>query len=269
MERVIGKVHESLTQDGWLSVSPSEASQQKFRQFRTVNFSGATLYRKAASAHGISEPQFCLAPGAYTESGEGGAHEQPSSSSSGRVSRPVGEDRMSGWAELKPDSTGATGVQAQFGSHHNPGRYDEADGSAESRKLLDREALVLQTRALANEGRLSEALKWCKKWVSLHKMDSHAHYLQAVLLLELGQPQQAITAFQKAIYLDSSFVMAHLSLGNIARSAGSMEKARKHYRNALRILIEKPPDEPLAEAEGLTARGLIETIHVLLNLKKA
>ena len=45
-KKVVNKLYRSLLQDGWLVVSPSEASHILFSQFKTVNFPGAILYRK-------------------------------------------------------------------------------------------------------------------------------------------------------------------------------------------------------------------------------
>ena len=54
--RLIGNLRQSLVDEGWLIVSPSECSQTLFGGFAPVNFPGSVLYRKrhpadVASAH--------------------------------------------------------------------------------------------------------------------------------------------------------------------------------------------------------------------------
>ena len=50
--RVIGNLHHALTGDGWLAVSPSEASQALFPQFVTRNFPGVIVYQKSEARLG-------------------------------------------------------------------------------------------------------------------------------------------------------------------------------------------------------------------------
>lgn len=52
IRRTIVRLHHCLIEDGWLVVSPSEASRSLFPEFAVVNVSGSVLFRKhAASGH--------------------------------------------------------------------------------------------------------------------------------------------------------------------------------------------------------------------------
>ncbi len=55
IRRVIVKLHHSLLEDGWLVVSPSEASRTLFPEFAVVHVSGSILFRKVAGP-GHDEP---------------------------------------------------------------------------------------------------------------------------------------------------------------------------------------------------------------------
>lgn len=44
--RVVGRLHESLAEGGWLVVGHAEPSQEVFHDFEVVNFPGTVLYRK-------------------------------------------------------------------------------------------------------------------------------------------------------------------------------------------------------------------------------
>jgi len=65
-------------------------------------------------------------------------------------------------------------------------------------------------RALADQGKLAEALTWCDRWIAADKLDAAGHYLRAVVLLEQGDPEQARRALQRTVYLHEDFVLAHL-----------------------------------------------------------
>ncbi|UUZ74879.1 hypothetical protein LP414_22260 [Polaromonas sp. P1(28)-13] len=78
--------------------------------------------------------------------------------------------------------------------------------------------LRLLAHALANQGRLADALAWCERWIAADKLDPAGHYLRAIILQERGDPEQARFSLQRAVYLQADFVLAHFSLGHLARS---------------------------------------------------
>ena len=109
------------------------------------------------------------------------------------------------------------------------------------------QAFSLLARALANQGKLAEALVWCDRWVAATKLDASGHYLRAVILQELGDNEPSRRSLQRAIYLDSDFVLAHFALGNLARNCGKVDQADKHFTNALRLLRGCQPNDLLPE----------------------
>lgn len=90
------------------------------------------------------------------------------------------------------------------------------------------------------------------------------HYLQATVLLEQGDGVRAVRELRHALCLDPDFVPAHLALGNLNRTRGKAEVARRHYRHALRTLSACPRDEAVPGADGMTAGRLSEMIGSLL-----
>jgi chemotaxis protein methyltransferase CheR len=55
-------------------------------------------------------------------------------------------------------------------------------------------------------------------------------------------------------------------LGNLARGDNRIATARRHFKNAQRLLRVSPADEPLPESDGMTAGRLLETISALLSV---
>jgi chemotaxis protein methyltransferase CheR len=120
--------------------------------------------------------------------------------------------------------------------------------------------LSLLTRALANQGRLAEALEWSGHWIAADKIDPAAHYLRAIVLQETGEYEAARRSLQRATYLQPDFALAHVALANLAQRESRRAEASKHFENAAYVLRACAPDETLPESDGLTARGLLEII---------
>lgn len=254
MHKVIGKLHHALLEGGWLAVSPSEASKAMFPQFVNVNFPGAILFRKGGTS---SAPMPAFVAPAIEESLP---RESPAA--------PVLAERAA-LTEEPVAAEAARGPLASAESLYREGRYGEAADelqAAYAEGAPEPGALSLLARALANQGRLAEALAWCDRWVAADRLDPAGHYLRAIVLLERGDPVQARFSLQRAIYLHPSFVLAHFALGNLARGGGKMDQADKHFANALDLLREHQPDDLLPESDGLTAGRLAEFITSLTDM---
>lgn len=254
MHKVIGRLHHSLVDGGWLAVSPSEASKAMFPQFVNVNFPGAILFQKG-DASSAPMPAF-VAPAIE----EFLPRESPAA--------PVLAERAA-LTEEPVAAEAARGPPASAESLYREGRYAEAADelqAAYAEGAREPGALSLLARALANQGRLADALAWCDRWVAADKLQPAAHYLRAVVLLEQGDAAQARASLQRTIYLDPGFVLAHFALGNLARGGGKMDQAGRHFANALDLLREHRPDDLLPESDGLTAGRLAEFITSLTDM---
>lgn len=54
MEKAVSKLHDSLLEEGWLVVAPSEYSQATFERFTAVRFAEGTLYQKRGGGRATS-----------------------------------------------------------------------------------------------------------------------------------------------------------------------------------------------------------------------
>lgn len=129
------------------------------------------------------------------------------------------------------------------------------------RTVLKPEDFARLTRCRANEGRLDEALAWSERWIVADKLDAAAHYLNAMVLQELGDREQARRSLQRAIYLKPDFALAHFALGHLAGRGGRMNR---HFENALELLRQMPAAQIVPESDGLTAGRLSEIITTLM-----
>lgn len=118
-------------------------------------------------------------------------------------------------------------------------------------------------RNYANHGPRALALQWCARWIALDAMDPQAHHLHAAVLLEHGDSAAAEAALQRALFLDEEFVMAHVAMGHLARSAGNALRARLHFDHARRLLGRYPAKAVLPASDQLTAWHLSAMLQEL------
>jgi chemotaxis protein methyltransferase CheR len=250
--KVSGNLRRALVDDGWLAVSASEGSQVLGAGFESGNFPGTLLYRKCEPKTRREPPLTRWAP---TESAPPSLPMVPPRSPPALISTPPAARR-----EPSPASR-AKILYAE-------GRYEEASDVllAHSAQAAEPEDYSLLARALANLGKLNEALSCCDQWLAADKLDAAAHYLRATVLQELGEPERARDALQRAIYLRPDIILAHFLLGNLALNMGRHAEAEKHFRNTLQLLNAQPPSEVLPESDGLTASRLTEIVQSFLSI---
>jgi chemotaxis protein methyltransferase CheR len=266
IRKVIGHLRHALIDGGWLAVSPSEASQALFSEFRAVNFAGAIVYQKSGA--GTSRTR----PGLSSDSMQIVAPEIeiPASGPAAVRHAPLADAAAAPEKPLFFQTPPASFAVAE--SLYQEGRYAEAAEmllTALADGALESPAFSLLARALANLGRLAEALVWCDRWIAVDKRDAAAHYLRAIVLLEQGDAGEARSSLQRAIYLDPEFVLAHFALGNLARSRGKIDEAHKYFTHAQRLLRRHQPNDLLPESDGLTAGRLAETLASMTSAESA
>ncbi len=234
----------SLADEGWLSVSPSECSQTRFAQFTTVNLPDCILYRKRKDAAAVIDLQPSPAP-------EGDTHE---------VEVELSAEAQADILERGSESLPAALDDLVRESAPEVGTATEANRTAALHASF--------ARALANEGKLQEALDATDRWIAEDRTDPAAHYLQAMVHQELGHRDAARQCLQRVTYLQPDFVLAHFAMGNMALSEARPAEAKRHFTNALELLQRRPPEEPLPESDGTTAAALAEIISTLLAMPR-
>jgi len=216
--RIGNQFFHSLTGTGSLIVSATELSQQLFPAYTNRNFKGATIYvkksfsKKPESLPEVKQPLETNAPNALLPS------HVPT------IKHPL---------EV-PLSNGAF--------------LSEGANEASVRRLTDEETI----RSLANQGKLSEAVMACNTALQANKLDPLLYYLHATILQELHREDEAIRSFNKALYIDPDFILAHFSLATMLSRAGKIQPAKKHYRNVLALLEKSVEGETIPYSEGLS-----------------
>lgn len=266
-KRVVNNLHRSLTDGGWLFVSPSEASHLLFSRFNTINFQDSILYRKqglGVRGWGLDVEPWSQAPGLRTPTPDLQSQAPEFWSQVSESHPPITDPRPTPeFIELKPIEEARQASYDEALSLYEQGNHAEA-----TEKILgmiyhgqaDSKVIALLTRVYADQGKLTEALAWCEKAIEQDKLNPGLHYLRATILQEQGAVDAAIISLKRALYLDQDLVLAHFALGNIAKRQGREKESDRYFQNALMLLRHYHQDELLPESDGIAAGRLSEII---------
>jgi chemotaxis protein methyltransferase CheR len=249
------RFYRSLVDGGSLIVSPVETSHIYYAQFTTVRIQDSTFYKKDNRKE---KPDSVSTK--YVEK-EIVPYSLPSKTikrrKSERPSRTAPCDAPERTKQSVPTPLEEAAILYQKGSYREA---EERLSVLISNGSSSQEMLVFFTKILANQGKLEDAVHWCKRAVSADKCDPRLHYLLAIILDERKSVEEAKASLKRALYLDHDFVLAHFALANLSLRLGNIAEARKHFSNTKEILSKCNPDEILPESEGITAGRLSEMI---------
>jgi len=244
--QVIQGFYHCLVEGGWLMVGACELSHQTFDRFRPIQVPGAIIYRKQGGG--------AWRPAALPPAEPALPEALPAPAWESVAPTPPPAPALAG----PPVSAPAAWDQAP----PLPGPLVEAESEPAGQDASDASALAI--RALANQGRLSEALALCEQAVAADKLDSTLHYLRAAILQELNLAGEAIASLRRALYLEPNLLIAHFALGNLMLRQGDAQAARRCFNNVLGLLSACPQEEVLPEAEGLTVGRFREILQATI-----
>ena len=135
---------------------------------------------------------------------------------------------------------------------------------AESSKLFDQlleqqptnpKALVGKGLLMANQGKYGDARRCCARAIMQDDLLPEAYLLRGLILDMEGLLERALVEYQKVLWLDSSFVMAHYLSAKAHASLADAEKRRRSLRNTVRTL-EQSADQATIPFSGGLSRGV-------------
>ncbi|MGR3177462.1 MAG: CheR family methyltransferase [Candidatus Anammoxibacter sp.] len=279
IKTVINNLYDSLAIGGYLIVSPSEMSNIFNHKFASVNFPGATFYKKDDKKQDVQLPD--RNNHALDLMEEQFIHNTSPFSMEDDTKQPDKADNISAppidnEEDEKPSEIKAPEIKANNDLYvsaldmFQQGRYDESVKlllDITANKEDDIKAITLITQSYANKGELDQALEWSNKAISIDKMNPACHYLNATILLEQGRTVEVANALKRTIYLNNDFILAHFMIGNIFSQQGKLKQSDKHFKNALILLSACEPEDILPYSEGMTAGRLTETIRSMKDAK--
>ena len=128
------------------------------------------------------------------------------------------------------------------------------------------ELLVYKATAAANLGNLDQASSLCEQALKLDSVNKHAHYLSAIVSMELDQSDAAEAALRKVLFLDAQFLEAHYQLGLLQLRNGRQTQGMKSLKNALQIAERGNPQYSLHGAPDTNFKRMVEVLSKEINL---
>jgi chemotaxis protein methyltransferase CheR len=240
IEATLGRLRRCLVDGGWLVVSPVEVplvqASPEGRQLTCVELGGLRAFRALPADSAASAP-------------ESGLSRKTATPRAGRLPAPARPHKQ---AAAAPTAPRARGRRSQV-----PAEDPQARPSGDPTPLE-------VARALADQGRLIEALALCDRAVEREPLNPELLYLQATVCEELGRPAEAATAHRSALFADPRFVLSHFALGALEHRSGRAVAARRHFRNAAALLAGRQEEEPVGGHEPITVGRLRELLDAIL-----
>ena len=284
-QTVIRNFHYTLAEGGWLIVSPSETPYLSQSPFTAIPLPGIIVHRKGGHPHqsAFGEKPLALPSLAGTSSRPHAQHlsdlktlAEPLFSTQIKENEqlvailPNSTPTLEG--KLFPVSNQASAAYAEAQTLYRQGHYTEASEKLRDVLLsqeqepspLNQEETLLLIRTCTNQGALDEAIAWCHRAIATDVLNPRFYYLLATVLLEQGREEEATQALRQTLYLDSEFILAHFTLGNLSLRQKKIKNARRHFQNALALLHRYEHARIIPESEGLTAGRLSDLIRTML-----
>jgi chemotaxis protein methyltransferase CheR len=266
-KRAFYNLYQSLVDEGWLILSSTEVSNFAYSKFSTINFPGATVYKKDLQRTGSAEylditVPFSISP-VWADLDLEFQSEPPLPVQTNTFEENIAH-QSAGDRDRKRIQEPQVATYEEALTLYEQGHYGES-----AKKLLEllsynqgnQKAIALLVRAYANQGIFDKAIEWCEKVVAANKLNPDCHYLLATILQEQGQVEEALVTLRRALYLDPKFVLAHFMLGNLSQQKGKLKESRKYFDNALSLLSVLRQEDIVPESEGITAGRLMEIIR--------
>jgi chemotaxis protein methyltransferase CheR len=247
IQKIIKAFQHCLVEGGWLIVAPSETCLLHGTELESVSFEGATLFRKTTLAR---QPP-AVVPAAPPPPGTTRADvAQVARAPVVQRSESPFENAMAAYHAGRYEAAAAT--LQRFFDAGTPAGYGPSDSG---------NAFALMARIEANQGKLDRALEWSHRALTVDKTNPGFYYLLATILEEQNRPVEAVQELTRALFLDSSFILAHYALGTIALREQGRKAADRHFRHAAALLARLPGNDILPESEGMTAGRLLDIIR--------
>lgn len=259
---VIGRLQDSLVEQGWLVLSPTETVYVTDPALHRQYVCNSILYQKDTTRPATRRHTSEESPSAFRPARSVRKPKPFRAPLKTRVAPKKPIKNVPPPAEkTEPDEPSSLNrqVEALYEKGLHRDTVDLIIRHLDGQAATGRTAFLL-ARAQANTGNLDDALQNALNAAESDKLAPEHHYLLAMIQLEKNAPDEARRSLNRVIYLDEEHIMAFFSMGHLAVRQQMPDSAEKYFRHALRLLEKQPDDRPVPEGEGMTAERLKELI---------
>jgi Tfp pilus assembly protein PilF len=151
-------------------------------------------------------------------------------------------------------------------------KYSDAIDFIDKAINLDRKAhgpYVLKAEVYMNTSEYARARKELEKAGDMNSVAPEVYYFLGCIDIEEKKAESAKNNLRKALYIDGRFVPARIMLANMHKGEGRTTEAIREYRNSLKALLARKPDDVLAYSGGFSVVSLIGVCRDNLERLKA
>lgn len=236
-EKMEYRLLQSIRSGGWLILSSVETLTQTRGQYTTQHFNGSLAYQKASNV-------------------------------ADKIKLPV--PRYAAPSLVLPEEI-APAVEVQNGEN----RYRVAVTAMQAGRLelamrLAQQSLTDTPRSpavhsliasiLASWGDADQATTHLRQALEMDVLYADAHYLLALMQMEMGDYQSARSSLRAAIYCRPDFSLAYLVSGDLFKQADDFSRAAHAWETARRFAAALPATFPLSDVADVTAEQLIRLV---------
>ncbi|MFZ5917726.1 MAG: CheR family methyltransferase [Chloroflexota bacterium] len=251
--RVVKQFHQCLTDDGWFIPGASEPNMVNYQVFEHQSFPGAVVYQKSRRQE---KPAIPTAPVSWQPSIDAWAPKSQARKPAATPAVPVWE------GDGKKDDACARALQLI-----RQGQNLAALNLLQEIVAQDPEcapAYLALGRLHADKGEWETAQRWCEKAIEKDSLNPEPYFTLAMIAWERENLDEAVSLVKKTLYLDPLFILGHYALANIHRQQGKEEMARRSLQNVRRLLVGRPPEEPISGGDGLVVGRLLAQVEAAL-----
>jgi chemotaxis protein methyltransferase CheR len=208
ISQLVGRFKDTLVENGWLILGHAESVPPVHRDAFTVyNLEGTVIFQKTMPVTQTTD---------YSWSRPAPTTETP-------------------MADPKP----AAATASTIGSTSAAAPISMDDESEIAVNFLQ------EAQNAADYQRWDEALTHLARAEQQDNLHPHIHYLRALVHLENGSPDDALSSLRQAIYCDPAFALAHYTLAELYRKHNQPLDSARHLRSAMTAIANLPENTQL------------------------
>ena len=266
IRRIVKKFSQALNPQGYLFMGHSETMQNVSDQFQRHHQNNAFFYQR-------KEP----VASATSVIGENLSKRDPSLETAARVAPKPREVSVAAAEvptktalpqikqDVRPDPDQLYADALAAFDHE---KFDESTKLFE--QLLEQQptnpkALVGKGLLLANQGKYSDARMCCARAIKENDLLPEAYLLRGLILDMEGYLERALVEYQKVLWLDPAFVMAHYLSAKAHGRQSEAQKKLRSLKNTARVLEQMADQPSIPFSGGLSRSVFLEIVRLELS----
>ena len=251
--QIASQLLRALRPDGWLLLGASDPPLADLVECRTLMTSSGVAYQRADSEPRVRPPRVSVQTSWFDEHAT-----SDWSTVEARVAElELAPESVAPVRVVAPDvAPASSALRADAAAAYSVSDYRVAAAAAEQAIAIEADEVplwIIWIRSLANAGQLARAGEVTAAAIDRHRLEPELHYLHGMLVLEGGSATEGARAARRALYLDRTFIIGYMLLGDALSRLGDLPGAHRAFENALRQLDQMPDVAVLPAADGVTA----------------